>query len=120
LLGNVSVASTTGIVDGVAALVLEFKVGATTFDRSAIEQAHDYALDLKNFHRGSHSLSIVPIVVGTCAKPQGTQELQWASDMVAAPLLANADELQQIINHSIKGKRSTRGQSVATGPTQTG
>jgi hypothetical protein len=38
--------------------VLEFKVGATTFDPSAIEQAHDYALDLKNFHRGSHSLSI--------------------------------------------------------------
>ena len=57
-------------------LVLEFKVGAATFDRSAIEQAHDYALDLKNFHRGSHTLPIVPIVVATRAKPDGAQEPQ--------------------------------------------
>ena len=90
------------LVIGGTILVLEFKVGATTFDRSGIEQAHDYALDLKNFHRGSHSLSIVPIVVGTCAKPQGAQELQWASDMVAAPVLANADEIPQIINHCVR------------------
>ena len=88
-------------------LVLEFKVGATTFDRSAIEQAHDYALDLKNFHRGSHSLSIVPIVVATSANPVGAQEPQWASDMVAAPLLANGDELRQIINDSIKNSYDT-------------
>jgi len=86
------------LVIGGIILVLEFKVGATTFDRSAIEQAHDYALDLKNFHRGSHKLPIVPVVVATGASPNGTQEPQWASDMVAAPVLANADELPQIIN----------------------
>src|SRR5262245_37241156 len=34
------------VIDGVV-IVLEFKVGATEFARSAIEQAHDYALDLK-------------------------------------------------------------------------
>jgi Uncharacterized conserved protein (DUF2075) len=90
------------LVIGGTILVLEFKVGATTFDPSAIEQAHDYALDLKNFHRGSHSLSIVPVVVATCATPHGAQEPQWASDMVAAPVLANADTLPQVINHSIK------------------
>ena len=33
------------LVDGVL-FVLEFKVGAATIDRSAIEQVHDYALDL--------------------------------------------------------------------------
>src|SRR6516165_1146630 len=90
------------LVIGGVILVLEFKVGATTFDSSAIEQAHDYALDLKNFHRGSHSLSIVPILIATCANPRGARELRWASDMVAAPVLANTDELPQIINHSIK------------------
>jgi hypothetical protein len=63
------------VIEGII-LVLEFKVGATTFDRSAIEQAHDYALDLKNFHRGSHNLPIVPIVVATRAKPDGAQEPQ--------------------------------------------
>ena len=39
------------LIDG-AIVVLEFKVGARSFGRSAIEQVHDYALDLKNFHRG--------------------------------------------------------------------
>src|SRR5215813_9464777 len=89
------------VIDGVI-LVLEFKVGAKTFDRSAIEQAHDYALDLKNFHRGSHALPIIPVVVATGASPNGAHELRWASDMVATPLLAGVGELPQIINHSIK------------------
>jgi hypothetical protein len=89
------------VIDGVI-LVLEFKVGAKTFDRAAIAQAHDYALDLKNFHRGSHTLPIIPVVVATGAAPNGAHELRWASDMVAAPLLASVDELPRIINHSVK------------------
>src|SRR3712207_258272 len=31
-------------------VVIEFKVGFAAFERRAIEQVHDYALDLKNFH----------------------------------------------------------------------
>lgn len=84
------------LVVGETVLVLEFKVGAASFDPSAIEQAQDYALDLKNFHRESHSLSIVPILIATCVNPRGAQEPRWASDMVAAPVLANADELPLI------------------------
>lgn len=45
--------------------VVEFKVGAVGFDTAAVEQAWDYALDLKNFHAASHELSIVPLVVAT-------------------------------------------------------
>jgi len=41
-------------------------------------------------------------VVATDAKAVGAQEPQWAPDMVAMPVLANADELPQIINHFIK------------------
>jgi hypothetical protein len=46
---------------------LEFKVGASTFDRAAIDQVWDYALDLKNFHEASHQLTIVPLLVATDA-----------------------------------------------------
>ena len=37
---------------GPVVFVVEFKVGKRTFDRSAVDQVWDYALDLKNFHRG--------------------------------------------------------------------
>ncbi len=38
---------------GNTVLAIEFKVGATTYERNAVKQAIDYALDLKNFHGGS-------------------------------------------------------------------
>src|SRR5437867_3343094 len=44
---------TSGIV-----FVLEFKVGSQHFDAAAADQAVDYALDLKNFHAGSHDRPI--------------------------------------------------------------
>ncbi len=47
--------------------VLEFKAGAATFDRAALEQAEDYALDLQDFHAGCRACAIVPIVVATGA-----------------------------------------------------
>ena len=43
--------------------ILEYKVGAEAYDSAAIDQALDYALDLRNFHSTSHSLPIVPILV---------------------------------------------------------
>jgi hypothetical protein len=82
-------------------LVLEFKVGATGFNHAAIEQAHDYALDLKNFHRGSQTLPIVQAVVATEAPLVGAPDLQWAPDMVAAPILASAADVQLIIDSCI-------------------
>ena len=48
--------------------VIEFKVGSSGFERSAIDQAVDYAMDLKNFHLGSHKLPIFPIVVSSKAE----------------------------------------------------
>ena len=50
--------------------VIEFKVGSATFDQAALEQVHDYALDLKNFHKGSHNATILPILVATNAAHQ--------------------------------------------------
>ena len=48
--------------------VVEFKVGESTFDRAAVDQVWDYALDLKNFHEASHTVSIVPILIATETK----------------------------------------------------
>lgn len=48
--------------------VIEFKVGSSAYERHAIEQVIDYALDLKNFHDKSHSLPIVPILIASEAR----------------------------------------------------
>jgi hypothetical protein len=47
--------------------VLEYKVGSKKYDKQAIDQVLDYALDLKNFHEGSHDPYIVPVLVSTKA-----------------------------------------------------
>lgn len=85
------------IVDGTV-FVLEFKVGARSFERSDIEQVHDYALDLKNFHKGSHDLPIVPVVLATEASVAGLPEVQFESDGIAAPVLALVEQLPMMID----------------------
>jgi hypothetical protein len=77
--------------------VIEFKVGSHSFDSYAIDQAHDYALDLKNFHRGSHHLPIVPILIPTAASSQPVTAIQWAPDQVAEPLCISPADLPQAI-----------------------
>ena len=48
--------------------VIEFKVGEKEFLNNNLEQVWDYALDLKNFHKPSQNLLLVPILVSTHAK----------------------------------------------------
>lgn len=50
-------------------VILEFKVGEGSFDRSAINQVWDYALDFKYFHQTSHAIPILPVLVATHANP---------------------------------------------------
>ncbi|MES2632480.1 MAG: DUF2075 domain-containing protein [Pseudomonadota bacterium] len=50
--------------------VLEFKVGETSFTRSAVDQVWDYALDLKNFHETSHAAAVAPMLIATRASSQ--------------------------------------------------
>ena len=63
------------LIIGSVLFVIEFKVGEANFDQAAKEQVWDYALDLKNFHLGSHTLPIVPILVATEASG-GSDPLQ--------------------------------------------
>ena len=66
--------------------VVEFKVGETVFDRAAIDQVWDYALDLKNFHEASHSPPIIPILVATGASASPPIELRADEDNVYRPI----------------------------------
>ena len=68
--------------------VLEFKVGAEIFNSSAIEQVMDYALDLKNFHVGSHARPIVPVVIATDAVTRPAQLVLFPDD-IAHPILVS-------------------------------
>lgn len=85
------------LVDGTV-FVLEFKVGARNFDRSAIEQVHDYALDLKNFHKGSHALPIIPVLLATEAKPNRAPIVKFAADGIADPVLIHTSQLSGLIS----------------------
>ena len=77
--------------------VLEFKVGEAEYRRDAITQVWDYALDLKNFHRESHSAPIFPILVATNA-PESDSDMSAAfADGVYAPMRCNTDGLAILI-----------------------
>ena len=78
--------------------VVEYKLGAVRFDRSALAQTYGYGLDLKHFHETSHDRPIVPIVVATQAQSLGEQPLVWDEDQLARPLGLTPDELAPAIN----------------------
>lgn len=85
---------TNGIV-----FVIEYKLGASQFDRSSRDQVYGYGLDLKHFHETSHDLPIVPILVATHAPCNGDMHVQWDDDDLARPLCVNAAGLLQAIHY---------------------
>ena len=83
---------------GAVVFVVEFKVFSATFDRSAIDQAWDYALDLKNFHEASHHLPIVPMLVATEAE-RAEVEVKRAPDGVYEPIRVNGVNGSEAMSH---------------------
>jgi hypothetical protein len=88
------------ILDGII-FVVEFKIRAEAFAGAAIEQVTDYALDLKNFHAGSHSRIIIPVVIATDAPPKPVQLNLWP-DEVAEPVLSNGIGLDQLLLATVR------------------
>lgn len=86
------------ILDGVI-FVLEFKIGAEEFAAAAIDQVIDYALDLKNFHDGSYSRVIVPVLIATKAAPKPVQLdfFPHADDRVVEPVFSNGQRLGEML-----------------------
>lgn len=86
-----------------AIFILEFKVGEKEFINSAIDQAWDYALDLKNFHATSHKHLIAPILIAT--KAEGalpTISLTHHNDNILFPIKTNIETLREVIDNVLK------------------
>jgi hypothetical protein len=86
------------LISGPAIFVIEFKVGETSFKRDDLNQAWDYALDLKNFHKASHSAPIIPILVATGAHSSDIDFHKPHVDRVWPPVRCNADGLRHLIS----------------------
>ena len=83
--------------------VIEFKVGEKDYLFSNYEQVWDYALDLKNFHKPSHDVVIVPILLATEAKVSEFQFIEDShNDNLVRPLKSNKDELREIIRQCLE------------------
>jgi hypothetical protein len=78
--------------------IIEFKTGASGHTSIALDQVEDYALDLKNFHEGSHTAPIVPVLVSTNAESRPVPELTFAHDLVASPVGTNKTDLGKFID----------------------
>jgi len=78
--------------------VLEFKVGGDEYPKYAVDQALDYAIDLKNFQEGSHTIQLVPILVATKA-PEKNNVYEKYQDGIFQPLLCNAHNINSVMNH---------------------
>lgn len=92
---------------GPVVFVIEFKVGERVFERTAVDQVWDYALDLKNFHKASHSASIVPILIATEAAESAPPELHPDDDHVYRPIPTHPGGLREAIDlalRSVAGK----------------
>jgi hypothetical protein len=83
------------LLTGHAVLVLEFKVGRTSFTNIDRQQVEDYALDLFDFHAESRAYPIVPILVANDATPRATN---WPLLLNVTPVLdASAATLPKLL-----------------------
>jgi len=92
----------TIVIIGDVVFVIEFKVGETTYTSANIEQVWDYALDLKNFHKPSHSALIVPVLVATEASHSyETISTTTHNDNLLLPIKTNKLGLGGVINKTL-------------------
>jgi hypothetical protein len=88
---------------GSGIFILEFKVGETEFTSYALNQAWDYALDLKNFHETSRDCFIAPIVIATNARPTTPIVATTAhDDKVLSPIRCNVELLGLVVERVLE------------------
>ena len=89
------------IIDDIV-FVIEFKVGETNFLNYHLDQVWDYALDLKNFHKPSHKILLVPVLVATEA-PSSMIEIVTTShnDNLLSPIKVNKDDLTKVFDKTL-------------------
>jgi len=84
------------IIDAIV-FVIEFKVGASTYESADIEQVMDYALDMQNFHEGSHNVILVPVLVATRAPDKTIHLNHIQKNKLLTPICCNAQSLEKVI-----------------------
>jgi len=92
----------TVLISGPAIFVIEFKVGEKNYKREDLNQVWDYALDLKNFHKASHSAPIIPILVATDAPSSDIDFHEPHADRVWPPVRSNSSGLRRLIYSGLK------------------
>lgn len=90
------------LIDSIV-FVVEFKVGERLIRQADFTQAWDYALDLKNFHRGSHHATILPVLVATHSDTANFTIVPSAEDGVHPPTACNSAQLSQVISRALDG-----------------
>jgi hypothetical protein len=85
------------VLVGPVVFVIEFKVGALDFTQAHYEQVWDYALDLKNFHAGSHDAEIVPILLATEAASAPAPSFVRDPDGVYRPIVVTRSSFARAI-----------------------
>lgn len=86
------------VIYGGIVFLLEFKVGDSYYRSSTDDQVLDYALDLKNFHKGSKDLIIVPISIPTAVLAESKiQQICQYSDGVCYPIRVAQHQIETII-----------------------
>jgi len=86
------------LIIGHVMFILEFKVGESTFNRSALDQVWDYALDFKLFHDASHGLCIIPVLIATEALEQTIHiNTTIHNDGLAHPVCASPAQLPGVL-----------------------
>ncbi|RLA42968.1 MAG: hypothetical protein DRR42_22490 [Gammaproteobacteria bacterium] len=88
------------IIIGSVIFVVEFKVGATTYEAADLDQVMDYALDLQNFHEGSHCATLVPVLVATNAQNYDDLSVGLPVDRLFPTVCCNGETLGVVI-HSV-------------------
>ena len=82
------------VILGDKIFLLEFKIGSEQYDRHAIDQVIDYALDLRNFHEGSHHANLIPVLIAEKTSKKFKNNFQAAQNLDQAILL-NAQNLHE-------------------------
>lgn len=92
-------------------IVIEFKDGAISYDKSYVDQLEDYCLDLRDFHFESAGKIIIPILL--CPDAAEIQiNFNESNDRVQQTLFANSSNLSAIISHLCNYYKNVGGQIV--------
>ncbi len=85
------------VILGSVVFVIEFKVGAISYGSADLDQVMDYALDLRNFHEGSHYVALAPILVATKALDSDVFPNEVPEDGIFSPIRCNAISLLAVM-----------------------